>query len=135
MKSRSYDEARYLEYFNTLEAILPAAVLTAMGAEQLKHIARYLQALALRIERAEHAPQKDRNKAEKLRASLQRLEQLARFAGPSPPCLQLQREYKDLIQEFRVSLFAPELGTVQPVSEQRLLQKWQEIEACCRRIE
>jgi ATP-dependent helicase HrpA len=34
-----------------------------------------------------------------------------------------------------VSIFAPELGTAQPVSEQRLAQQWQEVENCCRSVE
>ena len=134
-KSKSYDEERHHEYSQTLEAILPATVLDTMEAADLKHTARYLQALSLRIERAEHAPQKDRIKAEKLRSPLDRLQQFARFDGPTGQCLQLQGEYQMLVQEYRVSLFAPELGTAQPVSEQRLNQKWQELEACCRRIE
>ena len=134
-KSRSFDEDRHQEYLHTLEAILPATVLDTMEAADLKHTVRYLQALALRLERAEHDPQKDRGKAEKLRVPLERLQQFARFDGPTGQCLRLQREYHDLVQEYRVSLFAPELGTAQPVSEQRLHQKWQELEACCRRIE
>jgi ATP-dependent helicase HrpA len=42
---------------------------------------------------------------------------------------------RELLDEFRVSLFAPELGTSQPVSEQRLEQKWRQVEEICRRVE
>jgi ATP-dependent helicase HrpA len=33
-----------------------------------------------------------------------------------------------MIEEFKVSLFAQELGTPYPVSEKRLDKKWREIE-------
>jgi ATP-dependent helicase HrpA len=33
-----------------------------------------------------------------------------------------------MIEEFKVSLFAQELGTAYPVSEKRLDKKWREIE-------
>jgi len=40
-----------------------------------------------------------------------------------------------MIEEFRVSIFAPELGTAMPVSEKRLTKLWQEVENQCRRVE
>ena len=60
---------------------------------------------------------------------------MAHFNNPTLPCRVCQQEYLELLEEFRISIFAPELGTAQPVSEQRLLQKWQEVENICRRVE
>ena len=114
---------------------MPETFLQDMGAGELSHKIRYLQALALRIERAEHSPLKDSKKAQRLQVPLGRLQQLEHYSNPTRPCQQRQQEYRQLIEEFRVSLFAPELGTAQPVSEQRLLLKWQEIEQSCRRVE
>ncbi len=134
-KNKNYQEDRHQEYLATLEHILPPTFLQSLRAEQLQHKPRYLQALALRIERAEHSPLKDAKKAERLRTSLNRLQQLDHFNTPSLSCRICQQQYRELIEEFRVSIFAPELGTAQPVSEQRLQQKWQEIENICRRVE
>ena len=39
------------------------------------------------------------------------------------------------VEEYRVSIFAPELGTSFPVSEKRLKKKWQEVEDDCLRVE
>jgi ATP-dependent helicase HrpA len=39
----------------------------------------------------------------------------------------LLNEYAGMIEEFKVSLFAQELGTAFPVSAKRLEQKWEEI--------
>ena len=60
---------------------------------------------------------------------------MARFDSPSPACAASWREIAVLVEEFCVSISAPELGTAQPVSEQRLAQQWQEVENCCRSVE
>jgi ATP-dependent helicase HrpA len=133
--NRSFQEARYQDYLSCLEQIVPQQFLHNLRPEHLKHKPRYLQALALRIERAEHAPLKDSKKAERLLKPLARLEQMAHFTNPSLPCQSCQQEYLELLEEFRVSIFAPELGTAQPISEQRLTLKWQEVENICRRVE
>jgi len=132
---KSYQEARHHDYLAALEQIVPADFLRTLRSGQLRHKPRYLQALGLRIERAEHSPLKDDKKAERLRVPMARLAQLASSGNPTLPCLGCQQEYRELLEEFRVSIFAPELGTAQPVSEQRLLQKWQEVEDICRRVE
>ncbi|WP_310600264.1 ATP-dependent RNA helicase HrpA [Desulfobulbus sp.] len=133
--AKSYQEKRYDDYIAALEQIVPADFLRRWQAGSLRHKLRYLQALALRVERAEHAPAKDDKKAERLRAPEARLAQMARFNNSTPICLACQEAYRELLEEFRVSLFAPELGTAQPVSEQRLLHKWQEVESVCRQVE
>ena len=45
--------------------------------------------------------------------------------------LERLREYQEMIEEFKVSLFAQELGTALPVSAKRLDKKWQEIDQLC----
>jgi ATP-dependent helicase HrpA len=134
-RSRSYDETRYTDYLDTLGQILPEDFLQSRQAEDLAHTLRYLQALSLRIERADHSPLKDTKKAERLQQPLARLRRMARFDSPSPACAARRREYSELVEEFRVSIFAPELGTALPVSDQRLAQKWQEVENDCQSVE
>jgi ATP-dependent helicase HrpA len=133
--NKNYQESRHKDYLNALGQILPESFLQTLHAGQLQHKTRYLQALALRIERAEHSPLKDDKKADRLRTPVARVQQMTHFNNPTPPCLVCQQEYLALLEEFRVSIFAPELGTAQPVSEQRLLQKWREVESICRRVE
>ena len=133
--SRSFQEARHQQYLDCLQQIVPEQFLHHLRPEHLKHKPRYLQALALRIDRAEHDPLKDGKKAERLLKPLARLQQMSHFTSPTLPCQLCQQEYLELLEEFRVSIFAPELGTAQPVSEQRLTQKWQEVENTCRRVE
>ena len=133
--NRNYQESRHKAFLQALEEILPEHFLQSLQIGQLRHQPRYLQALALRIDRAEHAPLKDDKKAERLLAPVARLQQMIQFNNPTLPCQVCQQEYRELLAEFRVSIFAPELGTAQPVSEQRLLHKWREVENVCRRVE
>jgi len=133
--NRSFQENRYQQYQSALEQIVPIGFLHDLHPDQLLHKPRYLQALALRIERAEHDPLKDEKKAQRLIKPLSRLEQMAKFTSPTQACKTCQQEYLQLLEEFRVSIFAPELGTVQQVSEKRLTKKWQEVEDICRRVE
>lgn len=79
--------------------------------DQLAQLPRYLRAVAVRAERAAVSPAKD---AEKARA-------LAPFADWETRVPPAQRAaFHWLLEEFRVSIFAQELGTAQPVSAQRL---------------
>ena len=127
----------------TVGAILKEARLakgiSLADAEKATSIrSRYLQALVLRIERAEHDPKKDALKAERLQGAencLREAERLLRKPGRSGQCRNCVREYEMLVEEFRISVFAPELGTRQPVSEKRLRQKWAEVESICRQVE
>ena len=101
--NRSFQEHRYQDYVDCLEQILPVAFLHYLRPDELTHKPRYLQALALRIERAEHDPQKDAKKAERLSKPVARLQQMAHFKSPTPSCLRCQLEYLQLLEEFRVS--------------------------------
>lgn len=137
-QARCYDAARHEEYLTALKRIVPADFMETFSFEELRHRPRYLQALALRIERAEHDPKKDALKAERLRGPENCLNEAARFmrqAGSTKECRQCVQEYMALLEEFRISVFAPELGTRQPVSEKRLKQKWAEVTSTCRRVE
>lgn len=137
-QARCYDATRHEEYRQDLERLVPADFLRRLEARDLRERPRYLQTLALRIERAEHDPKKDRLKGERLREPEQRLRTAAQFleqAGHTDGCRTCLREYSAMVEEFRVSVFAPELGTKGPVSEKRLARKWAEVENACRRVE
>ena len=78
---------------------------------QLAHLPRYLKAIQVRAERALHKPAKDAEKAA----------QLLPFEGWRKRVPSESREaFRWLLEEFRVSLFAQELGTSESVSAQKL---------------
>ncbi len=133
--SRNFSENRFREYRQHLQEILPSSFLTTKKYQDLQHAERYLKALAIRMERAEQAPAKDAAKSARLETAVNRLRQLPDADGRSAPCRHLLAEYRLMVDEFRVSVFAPELGVAITVSEKRLEKKWQEIENQCHAVE
>ncbi|MFA7386264.1 MAG: ATP-dependent RNA helicase HrpA, partial [Thiohalobacteraceae bacterium] len=87
---------------------------------QLKHLGRYLKAISKRLDRLQQNPAKDRPLALQIaphwESCKQRLDG-GRGRGAVPESVQ---HYRWLIEEFRVSLFAQELGTAEKVSAKRL---------------
>jgi ATP-dependent helicase HrpA len=91
-----------------------------MPLEQIKHVPRYLKAIQRRLDRLDHDPQKDAKKSEQLiplwEGYLQRRAEAQKEQALNPKLV----EFRWLLEELRVSLFAPELKTACPVSVQRL---------------
>ena len=85
-----------------LSALVPPDFLRVTPYERLAHFPRYLKAMKMRADRWKQNQVKD----------TERMKQLAVFAGV--PELRWQ------VEELRVSLFAQELGTAEPVSVQKL---------------
>ena len=94
-----------------LRRLLPPDFLAHTPHAQLAHLPRFLRAVQVRAERAKVNPAKDAEKAK----------QLAAFADWEKQTPAASKEaFRWMLEEFRVSLFAQELGTAQPVSSQRL---------------
>ena len=82
------------------------------------------------MERAYVSPEKDKIKAAQLAPYADRLKKLDPI-DPSPACLELLQEYRNMLAEYKISLFAQEMRTSFPVSAKRLEKKWQEILSGC----
>jgi ATP-dependent helicase HrpA len=97
---------------------------------RLGHLPRYVRALALRVARAAVDLEKDRRKAEAAVPFEQRLAQWRQSlaADVSPAKQRRVDDFFWLLEEFKVSLFAQELGTAVPVSAKRLEKHAKEIE-------
>ncbi|WP_250459643.1 ATP-dependent RNA helicase HrpA [Microbulbifer litoralis] len=97
--------------------------------ESLRQYGRYLKAIELRLEKAALDPNRDRRlQAEYEKAAAPYLA-LAEHRKPrtlaAEPRLQ---QYRWMLEEFRVSLFAQSLKTLMPVSAKRLDKAWRGIE-------
>ena len=102
---------RYAGMEQDVERLIPADFLCRTPYEQLKHLPRYLRASQVRAERASLNPAKDAERAG----------QLAPFHDLEKRVPIIQREaFRWMLEEFRVSIFAQELGTAYPVSAKRL---------------
>ncbi len=96
--------------------------------EQLQHIPRYLKALRLRIEKQPANPERDGKNAASVGLIWQRWQDKMNALNQANHDIpQTLRDYRWLIEELRVSLFAQELRTPFPVSIKRLEKTWQEI--------
>jgi len=94
-----------------LQQQLPADFLRRFSAERLAHAPRYLKALLTRLERAALNPAKDAERAARLRPYLAELERLTAQDRGSEARQLLLEDLHMAIEEYRVSLFAQELGT------------------------
>jgi ATP-dependent helicase HrpA len=96
--------------------------------QHLQHIPRYLKALNLRIQKQPANAERDGKNAASVGLLWlkwqDRMNQLQQAGSFIPPALQ---DYRWLIEELRVSLFAQELKTPFPVSIKRLEKTWQDI--------
>jgi len=95
----------------------------------LEHYPRYLEGCRMRIQRAGENPQADLRKLEEFIPHWRRYVDLSALEYPPQHDKALLNQYRWLLEEFRVSLFAQELKTAQPVSAQRLRKLWDAIVA------
>jgi ATP-dependent helicase HrpA len=92
---------------------------------QLQHGVRYLKAVALRLDKLKADPARDAARLAELRPLEQRY--LRRLAELKGSCDARLDEYRWLLEELRVSFFAQELRTPQPVSVKRLEKAWTQL--------
>ena len=107
-----------------LARLLAPGFLSRVSWERLAHYPRYLKAAALRLDKLRADPARDaRQLAElaPLQAGLQRELAVRARSGATPEL----EQFRWLLEELRVSLFAQELRTPVPVSAKRLAKMWQ----------
>jgi ATP-dependent helicase HrpA len=97
--------------------------LERIAYDRLTHLPRYLKALLIRAERAALNPAKDQNRLRQLAPYQAALKKLQAQPGRSPEAQRQIAAFRWMIEEFKVSLFAQELGTAMPVSPKRLDQQ------------
>lgn len=105
-----------------LARLLPRGFVTAAGAARLADLTRYLTAIARRLERLPHAVEADAERMVRVAAVRDAYDDLVAALGPARAAAADVREIGWQIEEFRVSLWAQQLGTPRPVSEQRILR-------------
>ena len=127
-------------YFEDIERdlgrLLPADVLDVYPIDRIVRIPRQLEALKIRLARARIDPEKDKAKAaqvEPYEYTLDRLEEEVSEAGAArrtvpPEKRRAVEELRRMVEEFKISLFAPEIKTAFPISAVRLARKIKEIE-------
>jgi ATP-dependent helicase HrpA len=108
-----------------LRQLFPAGFIVDTPAAQLAHYPRYLKAIAARLDKLKSDPARDaqrQSEMAQLMTPFQR--ELAARKGLADPRL---TEFRWLLEELRVSLFAQELRTPMPVSVKRLQKVWESL--------
>jgi ATP-dependent helicase HrpA len=105
--------------------LLLAGFIERTPYDRLQHLPRYLKAMVLRLEKLRADPQRDARLAAEIAplfAQWQR-EQIKQSKSGEPDTR--LEQFRWLLEELRVQLFAQELKTPVPVSVKRLTKMWQ----------
>jgi ATP-dependent helicase HrpA len=110
-----------------LKALMPEGFIVSVPFVRLRHYPRYLRAVGMRIDKFASNPARDAQWQEIIagwwRRYNQRLE-IDRARGVRDPALE---EFRWMLEELRVSLWAQQLKTPYPVSFKRLEKAWEQI--------
>jgi ATP-dependent helicase HrpA len=105
-----------------LARLMPAGFVTAAGPGRLGDLARYLTAVSRRLERLPQALNADRERMARVAAVQDAYDALVSALSPARASAADVRDIAWMIEELRVSLWAQQLGTARPVSEQRIFR-------------
>jgi ATP-dependent helicase HrpA len=108
-----------------LQRLVPKRFLAATPWARLQHLPRYLKAIVLRLDKVRADAARDAARLAELKPQEQRYWRLvAERKGVSDERMQ---DFRWLLEELRVSFFAQELRTPQPVSVKRLEKLWAQL--------
>jgi ATP-dependent helicase HrpA len=108
-----------------LQRLVPKRFLALTPWTQLQHFPRYLKAITLRLDKLRADPARDAAKLAELKPQDQRYWRLV--AERKGAVDERMQEFRWLLEELRVSFFAQELRTPQPVSVKRLDKLWAQL--------
>src|SRR5690606_27100442 len=107
--------------------LVPAGFLLVTPWERLREFPRYMQAIEQRLEKAGRDPRRDAQRTAEVAALESRYRQQVKAERGARPTG--EDEFRWLLEELRVSLFAQQLKTRVTVSARRLEQAWKERES------
>jgi ATP-dependent helicase HrpA len=110
-----------------LTSLLSSRFLEKVPFEKLPDLARYLKALHVRVERASVNPAKDMERSRQVAPYVTELKKL-QSTRPSPARGREITKFRWMVEEFKVSVFAQEVGTAVPISARRLDQQMEIIQ-------
>jgi ATP-dependent helicase HrpA len=108
-----------------LAELMPRSFIAATPFERLQHYPRYLKAIALRFDKARSDPARDMRLMadwQALGKPWERERNVMLKSGQQGDAF--LEEFRWLLEELRVALFAQELKTSSPVSVKRLQKMW-----------
>ncbi|MFL9961357.1 ATP-dependent RNA helicase HrpA [Paraburkholderia sediminicola] len=118
--------AAHADMQNQLDGLIGKRFVVDTPYTQLTHFPRYLKAMTLRIDKLKADPARDARQFAEVQPLLQNYQRaVSQRGGVLDPRLS---EFRWLLEELRVSLFAQELRTPMPVSVKRLYKVWESMQ-------
>jgi ATP-dependent helicase HrpA len=117
--------AVYEDMRGQLDDMIYDGFLQDLDPTRLRHYPRYLQAMQIRLQGIDKDPHRDADRMGQVSPYWEQYVQLLQDGHEYDENVDV---YRWLIEEFRVSLFAQQLGTASKVSVQRLRQAWKKID-------
>ena len=106
-----------------INALVYPGFLDELSLEELRQYPRYLKAILKRLDKLQGDAHKDRGLRLQIQSLWDDYKKLLEKQGWTDEL----RDFRWMLEEFRVSLFAQDLGTAYPVSEKRLSKRFNEI--------
>jgi ATP-dependent helicase HrpA len=107
-----------------LDTLIYPHFIRDMPLSQMNHLARYLKAILIRLERLTHSPHNDAKRATQMERYWSAFRSTREQLKATPEQIE---QFRWLLEELRVSLFAQELKTAVPVSIERVDKLWAEL--------
>lgn len=107
-----------------LESLVFRHFVALTSHEALRQYPRYLQGLERRLEKLKQGGARDSDKVAALKPHWQRYVARVRDHRSRGRHDDELEQYRWMIEEYRISLFAQEIGTAYPISRQRLDRQW-----------
>ena len=111
-----------------LGRLLGSGFMQEAGMDWLAHYPRFIKAMAIRLEKLPAQVNKDRAWTEELSILQKAYENRLDVHEKHKLVDDNLRQYRWMMEEYRVSLFAQQLGTRFPVSDKRLRKLWNEVQ-------
>ena len=122
--SDKLSQSTYDDMQHQLDYLIYADFLYEVEVSQIHHYPRFIKGLEIRLQAAIENPQKEADKLKQLQLVSLPFYRSAETAETYNRPLQV---FHILLEEYRISLFAQNLGTKQKVSEIRMQKAWQKI--------
>ena len=113
-----------------LTQLLPPNFIDLYDEKRLIHMLRYLAALRLRVQRATVDLDRDHQRWSEVQPFIEQLNELLSSLTPRSSAKKrcAVEEFYWMTEEFKISLYAQEIGTDGPISRKRLKKKLEEID-------
>ena len=113
-----------------VERLFAVKTLSTITREHLTQYPRFIRALQIRLEKLPMQISKDRQWLDEIQMLKQRIDD----QNLSRQLALKIKAYEWAIEEYRVSIFAQQLGTKMPISSKRLEKMWQQLHEQLRRF-